>query len=441
MIKSKRDSFYKIPRTIYTAMSGIALLTASQVHAADDTSDLRPDDHLERRQPYFPPSPAKFLHPSETVPPIDYAAIAAAAEAKALADAAAAKAKALADAVDGACSHLLSTLENQVNPLPIVDWLNVSNLPSFFNPTVRSLLKREQCYNAIDSLGKYSLGVQPYGLYSNFKLEGDEFKLATFGLTVDGAVTFDERWVVGGGLGYWHSNLHLDWGQIGKKKITHDNSVNSIYVGPFGGYVFDQAYIGLTLLGVYNMYDVHSLFIDGKNGSQHGWDVGARLEGAYDYEWSRYFGQNFFIQPNADIDYLFVFQNKIDETKNLSDDEKLSASVGDRTYNFLRYRLGVTFRKEFHHPNKGILIPSLSVAWVFMQPLSTSKIKYICSESEKPEEKSAKLKKYPSSNQLYLGAKIVAINTGAFLLSLGADVYIANLYPVYAGNLRFEWNW
>jgi hypothetical protein len=73
-----------------------------------------------------------------------------------------------------------------------------------------------------------------------------------------------------------------------------------------------------------------------------------------------------------------------------------------------------------------------------MQPLSASEIKFTCGESG---EKTTKHKKYPSSNQLYLGAKIVAINTGAFLASIGADVYIANLYPVYAGNLRFELNW
>jgi outer membrane autotransporter protein len=335
------------------------------------------------------------------------------------------------DPIAVACSHITSFLENHVNPLPIVDWLNVSSLPSFFEPTVRSLLKREDYYNAIDALGKYSLGVRPYGFYSSFKLEKDTFKLATFGLTVDGAVTLDERWVVGGGLGYWHSNF--DWG-----KKAHRNSVNSIYGGPFGGYVFDQAYIGLTLLGVYNIYNVNSLFIDGDNRRHEGWDIGARLEGGYDYEWPKYFGKNFFIQPNADFSYLWVYQNKIDETKELSDEEEFSASVGSRSYDFLRYRLGVTFKKEFHHCEKGILIPSLSMAWIFMQPLSASDIQLTCGDSDK---KTIKHKKYPSSNQLYLGAKIIAINTRALMLSLGADVYIANLYPIYAGNLRFEWNW
>ncbi len=398
MTKS-RTFFSQIFRIFSLVLTGSFFLTSLTLFAFGDEVPDYAEGPLKRRLPYLPESIG--ILSDEAVDPVAMA-----------------------------CSGITTVLESH-NPLPIVDWLNVSNLPSFFNPTVRSLLKREEYYNVIDSLGKYNLGVQPYGLYSNFKLEDDAFKLATFGVTVDGAVTFDERWVVGGGLGYWHSNL--DWG-----KSAHHNSVNSIYGGPFGGYVFDQAYIGLTLLGVYNMYNVNSLFIDGKSRSHQGWDVGASLEGAYDYEWPRYFGQNFFIQPNADISYLFVFQNKIDETKSLSDEEELFASVDNRSYNFLRYRLGVTFKKEFHKAEKGILIPSLSIAWIFMQPLSASEIKYTCGESD---EKTIEHKKYPSSNQLYLGAKIVAINTGAFLVSLGADVYIANLYPVYAGNLRFEWNW
>jgi outer membrane autotransporter protein len=192
------------------------------------------------------------------------------------------------------------------------------------------------------------------------------------------------------------------------------------------------------LLGVYNFYNVNSLFIDGKDNSHHGWDIGTRLEGAYDYEWPRYFGKNFFIQPNGDFSYLWVYQNKIDETKSLSKEEELSATVKSRSYDFLRYRLGVTFKKEFHHTEKGILIPSLSMAWVFMQPLSGSDIKFACGESD---EKTIKHKKYPSSNQLYLAAKVAAINKHGLLFSLGADAYFANIYSVYGGTLRFEWNW
>ena len=394
MAKTNRYDFFRF-KTLQRAFGGIFLLKAATLSALDDMLEPGAPGPLERS--FFSIIDVPDVPPEEMINP---------------------------------CAILSDQLENQHNPLPLVDWLNFSNLPSFFEPTVRYLMKRDEYYNTLDTLGKYSLGVQPYGFYSSFDLEDQRFKLATFGVNIDGAVTVYDRWVVGGGLGYWHSNL--DWGERAKK-----NTVNSLYGGPFGGYIFDQAYVGLTLLGIYNFYHVNSLFINGENRTHQGWDIGTRLEGAYDYEWTRYFGKNFFIQPKGEISYLFVSQNKIEETKNLSDEEELSVSVEDRSYNFMRYRLGVTFKKEFHSHERGILIPSLSVAWILMQPLSSSEIELECGENNKILEH----KKYPHSNQLYLGAKVVAINTRALMLSLGADVYIAHLYPVYAGHLRFEWNW
>jgi hypothetical protein len=406
MTKSHSAAFTLRVFTILCVLKTTALI------AVDDIPGSSSGGPLERRFAYFP----RYIPeapPDDTIDPEEIARLIE------------------AEAKGSICSKMTSLLEDHVNPLPIVDWLNASSLPSFFEPTVRSLLKREEYYNGFDSLGRYSLGVRPYGFYSNFKLHEDTFKLATFGVTVDGAVTVYDRWVIGGGLGYWHSNL--DWG-----KKSDRNSVNTIYGGPFGGYLFDQAYIGLTLLGIYNMYKVNSLFIKGHDKSHEGWDIGARLEGAYEYEWTRYFGNNFFIQPNGDLSYLWVSQRKMDETTKLPSGKEFAVSVGSRTYNFMRYRLGVTFKKEFYQVERGILIPSLSIAWVFMQPLSSSHVKLTCGDSS---PSTVKHKKYPSSNQLYLGAKVVAINTRAFLISLGADIFIAKLYPIYAGNLRFEWNW
>jgi hypothetical protein len=170
-----------------------------------------------------------------------------------------------------ACIKLKSSLENSYNPLPLVDWLNVSNLPSFFEPTIRSLMKREEYFNAIDSLGKYDLAAQPYGFYSNYKLGKKNFKLTTFGVTIDGGITLDERWIVGGGLGYSHSML--DWD-------SNKHTVNSLYFGPYVGYIFEQAYIDFSLIGVYNYYNINHLFAHSKEENAHdGWDAAARLEG------------------------------------------------------------------------------------------------------------------------------------------------------------------
>ena len=336
------------------------------------------------------------------------------------------------DPIALACGKLRSGLKDRANPLPLIDWINISNLPSFFEPTIRSLMKREEYYNGIDAIGKYDLGVQPYGLFSKFDLHKETFKLFTLGVTLDGGVTLWENWVVGGGIGYWHSNL--DWGDHAAK-----NRANSLYCGPYVGYIFERAYIDLTLIGVYNFYNTNQLFDDdGKGKKDHrGWDVAAKLEGGWDYEWTR-FGENFFVQPSGEVGYVVVVQNKMSEKGTASSDE-ITASVKSRNYNFLRSRLGLGFRKEYSDVDRGILIPSLSFGWVLMKPLSSSKIYYTCSQSNKEESFSSQ--SYPSSNQGYVGLKLQAINRRAMMLTLGAEAYFARYYPVYLGTIRFEWDW
>jgi hypothetical protein len=395
-------SSVNVSRSLYGAfLLSIALVTSETLYAVADGQGLEAGGPLSSREikiPLFPQVPKE-----ESVDPVALG-----------------------------CDHLRSSLKN-MNPLPLVDWINVSNLPSFFEPTIRSLLKRDECYNDIDSIGQYDLGVQPWGFFSSYDLHSEKFKLTSFGTTIDGGVALWEHWVVGGGIGYWHSSL--DWGKHAAK-----NSVNSLYLGPYIGYIFEKAYIDLSLIGVYNLYNTNKLFDDDGKGKKdhHGWDVAAKLEGGWDYEWTKYCGDNFFVQPNGELSYVLVIQDKMEE-KSDALPEEIFATVESRNYNFLRSKLGVTLRKEYHHREKGILIPSLSLGWVLMQPLSSSKVYYTPSETEKEEEFSSE--PYPSSNQGYVGLKVQAINKRAMMLTLGAEAYIANFYPVYLGTIRFEWNW
>lgn len=344
------------------------------------------------------------------------------------------------NAINNKCKEFKEKLDNHVNPLPLVDWLNVSNLPDFFQPTIQGLIKQEDYFNKVDSLGCYNLALQPYGFYSNYKIEKDDFKLGTLGITIDGGMSFQDRWILGGGIGYWHSNL--DWG-----KDEKDNRVNSLYFGPYAGAIFERGYVGLTLLGVYNMYDInHLLVTEDKGQLEHtGWDASARLKGAIDFEWPKRFGPHFYIQPKVDLSYLLVFQNSIEETGKVKHvEEEVTAKIDTRIYQFFRSALDVELRKEFKPVKEWLIIPSLSLGWVLMQPLSRSEIeasfssKMECSESfDKPIKGTA----YRSSHQWHLGAQVIAVAKRGWLVSLGGDAYLADTYPAYSGNLRFEWSW
>ena len=147
-----------------------------------------------------------------------------------------------------------------------------------------------------------------------------------------------------------------------------------------------------------------------------------------------------------DIGYLLVFQNNIEETAELKGvGEEVTATINSRVYQFFRSALDLELRKEFKPMQGWIIISSLSVGWVLMQPLSQSEVEtsfssenFQCPESS---DKSIKEKAYPASNQIHLGAKVIGIAKKGCMLSLGGDAYLADLYPVYSGNLRFEWSW
>jgi hypothetical protein len=330
------------------------------------------------------------------------------------------------------CQSLVSHFKESLDPLPIADWLNFSNLPSFYEPIVRSLMSKEEYFNAIDALGQYNFAIQPYGFHSGYKLQNKSFELTSYGILATGGLTFKDNWVVGGGVAYSYS--HLGWGNRAK-----NNRIHSLYFGPYLAFVHNQTYIDLTLLGVYNRYHAHQV-LEMKIPLKHqheGWNVGARLKGGIDLETFGLFGKHSFIQPNVDLSYLIDLDPKHENTHTVNDDNVV-ISVNNRHASFFRSKLAVDFWKEFYRQERGFWIPHLSLGWVLMQPLSHSKMLLKCGDGD---EKAISDKGYPNSNQLYVGVKLQRIFKRGLLVSLAFDAYIAKLYPVYMGDLRLEWDW
>jgi hypothetical protein len=300
-----------------------------------------------------------------------------------------------------------------LDPLPLADWINVTQIKSFLNPIFQSVTNQENYFNTIDSLNQYYLDLQPYGFNSSFSLGKDSFKLQTFGISIQGGGRVKGNWLVGGGIGYWHS--HLDYKAFFRgEHYPQDGSINSFYFGPFAAYLFEKGYIQLRALGIYNSYTVY------KESSQ-GWDLDAELEGGFNFEIQKYVGPYFFIQPNIKLDYLMVFQ---DENPSIN-------SVKVDQANFFSSRLAVQFFKEFPQGSSGVIIPSVSIGWVLMHPLSQNAICHDRFESID----------YKSSNQAYLEAKLSGIHKKGILMSLGFEAYLGDLYPVYAYNLKLGFEW
>lgn len=264
------------------------------------------------------------------------------------------------------------SLDCSIHPLPIADWLNVSQIQRFFKLS-------DQPY----------LEIQPYAFSSDFHLHHTSFNLKTLGIAIQGGVNLAKRWAVGGGVGYFYSDL--DYASSFK-----ESHINTAFAGPFVAYLCEKGYVRLRFLGAYNTYAV-------QENTSEGWDFDTQLEGGIDFEVQKFFGPRFFITPNVKCDYLMVFQDKNNST-------------------FFSSRLAVQFLKEFLKGEEATLIPSLSLGWVLMQPLSQKASCYT----------------YQSCNQTYVAAALAGVHKRGIALSCGFEGYFGKLYPVYAYTLKLS---
>ncbi|HNA62168.1 MAG TPA: autotransporter outer membrane beta-barrel domain-containing protein [Rhabdochlamydiaceae bacterium] len=318
----------------------------------------------------------------------------------------------------------------------VVDWLNSVQIGSFYQSTIHALISEENYFNSIDSLNQFNLSVEPYGFDSSFEWMDENFQLRTVGVAGGANFTLKDRWVLGLGGGYFHSKFK--WGSQDETKI------NSLYFGPQVTYLLNQGYLQLMVAGIYNMYEIDSEWMKGLPTESHentNWDLLSRISGGLNIHVPFFGGATFFLQPNTQISYVGVLPHDYQE-KGV---ETLKIFVKQGYFDFLRSRLALQFWKEFYKKDLGFLIPSFSVGWQYMQPLSQGEVTLKCKEESDAgvaslEENSA-YSRYPKSSQLYIEGKLTAIHKRGFLLALNFEASIAEFYPVYLATARFEIDW
>ena len=292
--------------------------------------------------------------------------------------------------------------------LPIVDWINNTNIKSFFQSSIKRILYDEEYFGEIDSFDQFTLWIEPYGLHSKYNCGETQFTFNTIGVSSGGGYNID-RLVIGGGIGGVHSKLN-------GKKMHEDSSINSFYFGPYLGYVFERGYFALMVLGKWNHYDVQKCIKLNSRTKKTpaeitGWNIDTRIEGGIDIKIFQHYMNDFFIQPNITIDYLNIFQNTIEEEERYS--------------SFLRSLFALQFRKEYYKRENGLIIPNFSIGWIRMQPLVTDGFSF----------------KFKESDQLYLNISLVGIHKRGILASINFEANIGSPYTTYIGNFRLEFDW
>ncbi len=258
------------------------------------------------------------------------------------------------------------------------------------------------------------------------------FNAYSVGVGVGADHLFFNSLLVGGGLGYTYS--HIDW-----EKSRGDGHWNSIYFGPYLGWIKDQGYINLLLLGSYHMYHIdRNIRFPGihrtAHSEHHSYDLLARLDGGYKFRVNT--GgtlDHFYILPEGRISYLNIFENGYIESGagsiNLKIDSKYSA--------FLQPSVLVKFLRDFYRP--GIcMTPVLQIGWISNIPLAsgnyTSRFYKQTTCRSHFDVKSF----HKSSNQMTLGAEIIFRTDSEWIIEIGYKADIFDNQSVQNGKLKVE---
>lgn len=184
----------------------------------------------------------------------------------------------------------------------------------------------------------------------------------TFGYAIgyDGFL-WDPHFQVGGLIGYTHTS-------IDRKLNLGSAEINSIFFGPYAswkclddsheGYYLDASF----LVGWHDYENKRAVPLLGlvAKSDPNAWSMDARLGGGYNL-----LLDNMLFTPFGYVDYLWTRQEAFTETGA----GNAGFSMGEQTYDMMRYELGTAMSQKFDLTCALTLVPKLSLSWVLKDPV------------------------------------------------------------------------
>lgn len=312
--------------------------------------------------------------------------------------------------------------------LPLIDFLNNTHLPAFFEPRFKNNLINKPYFNDFNSFDRLNLWIEPFGFSTQMK-EENGLHLKTTGITLGGELTFIDRLVLG--LGASYSYCETSWKDLHKASAT----IHTLYLGPTLNYLFNYGYLSLTLLGAFNFYDLQRKIViphqepTQSDDSHNSLDLSGRLSGGFTIP----LGGNFYLYPYTTLDYLHVFQQKAVE--NL--DKETTLTIDPSHNSFLRSETSLEIAWEYFYEGFGYFIPSLSAGYLHYASLSAPKYSYQINAADGAFFSNPA---HPSWNQPYFSFSFSLIHQSATFISFTYRLEQGE-NPVNAWNLRISISW
>lgn len=202
---------------------------------------------------------------------------------------------------------------------------------------------------------------EPVGLYYNQRstqgslLEDGQvpFRAYTYGFGTGWEQVLKEQWILEGGVGYTHSNLV--W-----SKHFGNSKWSTLYVAPFVGWFNHLGYANVMAMGAFNFYTIdRRIYYPGMNrvATSHpkSYDLGVRVNGGGQV----HLGHNVFLQPDATLNFLTLFNTEYAE----KGAQSLNLTLAKRTNYFLQPSLRMKVIKEWY-TSKWTFAPNVTVGWL-----------------------------------------------------------------------------
>jgi len=308
----------------------------------------------------------------------------------------------------------------QLGALAIADWRNASLVGSFLDYTKKCVLNDNHCFVHFDSANDITSWIAPFGFYSKYQTSTKEglkidMRQRTFGGGSGIGISIIENLTAGMGMGYLHS-------EVAWKGYKGNGHINSLFFGPYMGYLFPQGFVGVTVFAMSNFVSGDLKICDSRKiDLEHtSWDIATRIEGGLDLEVPEEITRDMTVHPYVRLDFIGVQEGGYDK-------------VTARHSTYFCSQASLKFSKTVVCTRETIVIPNISFGWVEWIPIKSDDVKVKglgkCSVNG------------GSKSQLLIGGELIALQGPGLVFGIVYEAFIGSKAPLQSGKLRIEWNW
>ena len=318
------------------------------------------------------------------------------------------------------------------DPLPIIQWMNSVNSPSFFSPVIKEKVVCWNCFTSIHSLNNSSFWAEPY-FFSSPEITR-ESDLNSVGVSLGYGGNIGEKLTLGLGGGYTYS-------RSGGKHYFGTVKVDRASLGPYIAYTTCPGALSLSIQGAWNKAEVVSevILIDTVGASRKtdfdrtSWDISARFDANCRFNpfWDR-----FYLVPKIQADIVYVIEEEMAKSGEITIDE--------RHLVFYRALANLGLKKEFCDPEKMVFGIFLAGGFLRMGVIENADIKVSYSQELIGGGESVSKTFSPKihgNNLINASLELYWISRRGVACRLKGDANFVGRYRSYGGSLRLDWDW